>query len=73
MSSDGLPWTLGLHSAVKTTGLPLAADTHFPLATFQGLFLFPLHRNHRAGDLSHTLITSKAVCLGLQPAGLEPR
>lgn len=48
--------------------------THaFPLATFQGLFLFPQHRNHPAKGLSHTLITSKSVCLGLQPVWVKTK
>lgn len=48
--------------------------THaFPLATFQGLFLFPQHRNHPAKGPSHTLITSKSVCLGLQPVWVKTK
>ena len=48
-----------------------AADTQFPPG-FKACFV-SLHRRYHAEGLSHTLITSKSVCLGLQPVWVKTK
>lgn len=52
---------------------PSAVTHAFPLAAFQGLFLFRQHRNRPAKGLSHTLIPSESVCTGRPPVRVKTK
>lgn len=52
---------------------PSAVTHAFPLAAFQGLFLFHQHRNRPAKGLSHTLTPSKSVCVGRLPVWVNTK
>lgn len=52
---------------------PSAVTHAFPLAAFQGLFLFRQHRNRPAKGLSHTLIPSESVCVGRPPVWVKTK
>lgn len=47
--------------------------TLFHWQLFKAFFLLPPHRNHPANRLSHRLIRSKGVCLGLQPVWVKTK
>lgn len=64
----------GVSLAGRAWGPRPLLQTRFPLAAVQGLSpLFPQHRNHHASGLSHSLITSKSVCLGLKPVWVKTK
>lgn len=69
-----IPSMAALGQGVGTAGSPSAADTRFSTGDFSRPFvLFPQCRNRPANGLSHMLITSKSVCLGLQPVWVKTK